>query len=486
MRETLKVPGFKRLWLAQVVSILGDFLALFGVINLITFKWHGTPLQVTNVMIAYIIPMAIVGPLAGVFIDRWNVKRTMIASDLIRALLILCLVFVTRLEQIYVVFFLVSTVSSFFAPSQSVTLRALVPIHGLLSANALMSQAFYTMRIIAPAAAGLLVYWLGENSCFYLDTVSFIFSAAMLSTILIVRVVKARGSGEKTVGSMMKDYTAGSRFILTHPAISFVMIAMMTAMFVMSCFSPLISVYVRDQLHAGTRAFGLISAMVGVGLIAGTQLVNAIAKGFSKETRCVGWIIWTRLRDLHTRALPDRLAGGGKHVCPRLRHRLHCCPGADIDAAGDAPRNAWPREQQFHGSFFLVATAGTGTFGIACQLDRSATLVLFQRRAARGAIGGRLFVAARRQTTGKGSRDRVANCLTPSLGERKLEHRAGVEPAMRALQARALATWRPVLIELSNTLIERAGVTCVEARHAASLPSIILLTASACLGRRCA
>jgi MFS transporter, DHA3 family, macrolide efflux protein len=283
MRETLKVPGFKRLWLAQVVSILGDFLALFGVINLITFKWHGTPLQVTNVMIAYIIPMAIVGPLAGVFIDRWNVKRTMIASDLIRALLILCLVFVTRLEQIYVVFFLVSTVSSFFAPSQSVTLRALVPIHGLLSANALMSQAFYTMRIIAPAAAGLLVYWLGENSCFYLDTVSFIFSAAMLSTILIVRVVKARGSGEKTVGSMMKDYTAGSRFILTHPAISFVMIAMMTAMFVMSCFSPLISVYVRDQLHAGTRAFGLISAMVGVGLIAGTQLVNAIAKGFSKK-----------------------------------------------------------------------------------------------------------------------------------------------------------------------------------------------------------
>jgi MFS transporter, DHA3 family, macrolide efflux protein len=81
----------------------------------------------------------------------------------------------------------------------------------------------------------------------------------------------------------MKDYTAGSRFILTHPAISFVMIAMMTAMFVMSCFSPLISVYVRDQLHAGTRAFGLISAMVGVGLIVGTQLVNAIAKGLSKK-----------------------------------------------------------------------------------------------------------------------------------------------------------------------------------------------------------
>jgi MFS family permease len=283
MREVLGISGFKRLWLAQVVSILGDFLAIFGVINLITFKWHGRPLQVTNVMIAYIIPITIVGPLAGVFIDRWNVKRTMIASDLIRAVLILGLVFVTRLEHIYVVFLMVSTVSSFFGPAQSVTLRTLVPTNGLMAANALMSQAFYTMRILAPAAAGLLVYWLGENSCFYLDTISFVFSAAMLSTLVVMRVVAAKGASEKSVRSLMKDYTAGSRFILTHPAISFVMIAMMTAMFVLSCFSPLISVYVRDQLHAGTRAFGIISAMVGVGLILGTQTVNAIAKGFSKK-----------------------------------------------------------------------------------------------------------------------------------------------------------------------------------------------------------
>ena len=283
MREVLGISGFKRLWFAQVVSILGDFLAIFGVMTLITFKWHGTPLQVTNVMIAYIIPITIVAPLAGVFIDRWNVKRTMIASDLIRAVLILGLVFVTRLEHIYVVFFLVSTVSSFFGPAQSVTLRTLVPMNGLMAANALMSQAFYTMRIIAPATAGLLVYWLGENWCFYLDTISFVFSAAMLSTLVVMRVVAAKSAGEKSVGSIMKDYTAGSKFILTHPAISFVMTAMMTAMFVLSCFSPLISVYVRDQLHSGTRSFGIISAMIGVGLIAGTQLVNSIAKGFSKK-----------------------------------------------------------------------------------------------------------------------------------------------------------------------------------------------------------
>src|SRR5438046_10246954 len=50
LRDVLKISGFKRLWLAQLVSILGDFLAVFGVINLMTIKWHGTLLQVTNTM----------------------------------------------------------------------------------------------------------------------------------------------------------------------------------------------------------------------------------------------------------------------------------------------------------------------------------------------------------------------------------------------------------------------------------------------------
>ena len=87
---------FRTLWLAQFVSVFGDFLALFGVISLITFRWHGTAVQVTTVTIAYMLPIAIISPVAGVFVDHWNVKRLMIASDLIRAGLILLLVFVRQ------------------------------------------------------------------------------------------------------------------------------------------------------------------------------------------------------------------------------------------------------------------------------------------------------------------------------------------------------------------------------------------------------
>src|SRR6266852_617059 len=142
-KTILRFKPFRALWLAQFVSIFGDFLALFGVIALITFRWHGTAVQVTAVTIAYLLPLAIIGPVAGVFVDHWNVKRIMIASDLIRAALILGLVFVTDVRQICAIFAVLSAVSSFFAPAQSVTLRTVVPVEGLLAANTMMAQAFY-------------------------------------------------------------------------------------------------------------------------------------------------------------------------------------------------------------------------------------------------------------------------------------------------------------------------------------------------------
>ncbi|MGZ4843852.1 MAG: MFS transporter [Candidatus Angelobacter sp.] len=280
LKTILKYKPFRTLWLAQFVSIFGDFLALFGVISLITFRWHGTPVQVTTVTIAFVLPMAVISPIAGVFVDHWNVKRLMIASDLVRAGLILMLVFAHNVTQISAIFVVLSSVSSFFTPAQSVTLRTIVPPEGLLAANALMMQAFYVVRLLSPVAAGALVAWLTEKSCFYLDVASFIFSAAMISGLSVVR--QARAQDGKTVKSLTQDFLAGNKFIFTHAGLAFVFIAMAVAMFVLSSFSPLISIYIRDTLHAGTFMFGTISTMVGVGMIIGTPLVTRLARGRSK------------------------------------------------------------------------------------------------------------------------------------------------------------------------------------------------------------
>jgi len=279
-KEILKHGPFRVLWLAQFVSIFGDFLALFGVIALITFRWQGTAVQVTAVSIAYVAPLALLSPVAGVFVDHWNVKRVMIISDLVRALLIVLLLFVSDARQIYVIFFVLSTVSSFFTPAQSVALRTIVPAEGLLAANGLMTQAFFIVRLISPFAAGSVIAALGEKTCFYLDTASFAFSAIMISTLAIVR--PARADSEKTVASLTRDFLDGNKFIFTHVGLSFVFMAMALATLVLSSFSPLISIYIRDSLHAGPFTFGVVSAMVGIGLMSGAQALPHISRGLSR------------------------------------------------------------------------------------------------------------------------------------------------------------------------------------------------------------
>jgi DHA3 family macrolide efflux protein-like MFS transporter len=145
--EILLIPGVARLWAGQLISIAGDFLAIFAVLTIASFRLHGTPSQITGITISYMLPLALFGPLAGVLVDRWNPKRTMVASDLIRAGLALLLVLAGQLNEIYAILFAISAVSTFFIPAQTVTIRTLVPREGLLAMNATLQQAMLLTRI---------------------------------------------------------------------------------------------------------------------------------------------------------------------------------------------------------------------------------------------------------------------------------------------------------------------------------------------------
>jgi DHA3 family macrolide efflux protein-like MFS transporter len=277
-RDVLKTPAVKRLWIAQIVSIFGDFLAVFAVISVVTFQLHGTATQVSMILAAYMAPLAVISPLAGVYVDKWNVKRTMIASDLIRGVLVVALLFVRDLNAIYGIFFALSTVSSFYIPAQSVAIRTLAPPGGLLSVNALMSQAMQASQILSPAVSGLMVQALGANSCFIFDVLSFFFSAWMVASLPI-----RRESAPPAPASVLRSMGDGFRFIFTHSVISFVMIAMSSGMFAMRCFGTLLSVYVRDVLASNAALFGTLNSLIGVGMIAGTQSVRRFAMRISPQ-----------------------------------------------------------------------------------------------------------------------------------------------------------------------------------------------------------
>ena len=186
MRAVLRIPMMRRLWYAQVISVFGDFLALFAVIGVLAFRLNATAQQVINLQIAYLLPIAVLGVIAGVFVDRWPLKPTMVSSDAIRCGLVLLLLTCTQLWQFYLTLAAISVISSFFGPAQGVAIRSAVPLHGLRSANALMQQVIFGMRIIGPALAALLVATFGPRICYLADAASFAGSALLIASISFV------------------------------------------------------------------------------------------------------------------------------------------------------------------------------------------------------------------------------------------------------------------------------------------------------------
>ncbi len=273
-REVLRTPAVKRLWIAQIVSIFGDFLAIFAIFSVVTFQLHGTATQVSMILVAFMTPYALISPIAGVFVDKWNLKATMVGSDVVRGVLVLALLFVRDVNAIYAILFAMSVFSSFFTPAQAVAVRTLAPAGGLLAVNALMSQAMQGAQIITPSVSGVLVDWLGANSCFLFDSLSFFLSASLVYSLHIHRPAPVAAPARSSVAA---SFAAGFRFIFTHSAISFVMIAMACGMFAMRCFGALIAVWVRDILHSDARLFGLLSSLIGIGMIAGTQVLRRFA-----------------------------------------------------------------------------------------------------------------------------------------------------------------------------------------------------------------
>jgi MFS transporter, DHA3 family, macrolide efflux protein len=196
--------------------------------------------------------------------------------------------------QIYIVLCALSCVSSFFAPAQSVTIRSHVPQHGLMSANALMQMAMMGTRVVGPAAAGAIVAAFGPTICYAIDFVTFLVSAGLIGSVAIVRAVSpardtpAEASANSKIRQVFHEMGEGTRFIVHHAPISFVVMAMAAGMFVIGCFGPLIAIYVREWLHGEAGVFGLVTAMVGTGMMLGMPLVRRLSGRVPNATLVLG------------------------------------------------------------------------------------------------------------------------------------------------------------------------------------------------------
>lgn len=269
---------FRRLWLAQTVSLLGDFVALFAVQVAIVFRMHGSASEMASVFVASLIPSVVLGPVAGMFADRWDPRRTMIASDVARGVLVLLLACAVTVPQICALSFAVSCFSSFFAPARAITLPLLVAPDLLLTANARMQQSMQMVRIASPAIASALVVVFGERICYAADSATFFCSALLLASLRY-----SNPAIRSTPHTVFRDLGAGFGFLLTDPRFFFVVSSMTAGTFAAGCFGALASVYVRDVLYRGPALLGMIGMLIAAGTVTGSALLGKYARGHDPQ-----------------------------------------------------------------------------------------------------------------------------------------------------------------------------------------------------------
>lgn len=171
--------NFRRLWIAQLISGAGDWFYSVAIYSLL-LELTGRAGPVAWAAILQILPMMLLGPTAGSVNDRVSRRKVMLASDLLRAGLVLCMLLIKRREQVWILYLLLTLeigTAAFFEAGRSAILPSLVGRDLLPVANALGSTTWSLTVTLGAALGGLAVAFFGRNFVFVANSVSFLVSA---------------------------------------------------------------------------------------------------------------------------------------------------------------------------------------------------------------------------------------------------------------------------------------------------------------------
>ena len=158
-RAILRIPDFRRLWVAQTISDIGDGLTNLTLL-LVVIRLTGSTAALALMAIALAVPAIIVGPISGVFVDRWDRRKVMLAADLLRAALVLGFLVVRSADQVWILYLLGvahASVGTFFTPARTALVPRVVPAGGLMAANSLNQITRVIAGVLGASAAGVLV-----------------------------------------------------------------------------------------------------------------------------------------------------------------------------------------------------------------------------------------------------------------------------------------------------------------------------------------
>ncbi len=288
--------NFALLWVGRSISNLGDYVFDTTLVLWIATRLaHGqswAPLAVSGVFLAVSIPTFIVGPIAGVFTDRWDKRRTMLTMDAIRAALILLLALSAilpfplaaggvlpagiQLGVIYLVVILATTCALFFSPSRLALIGDIVEEPHRPRASSLIQMSESTSRLVGPAIAAPLFLLFGQQWALIANALSFGISFLALRAVEAPPAARSVASGE--TGNVLRELAEGFRFFLGNRVLVTIVVSVMLVMLGFGALNALNIFFLTRNLHAATGLYGVLTSALGFGAVAGAALAGMLAQ----------------------------------------------------------------------------------------------------------------------------------------------------------------------------------------------------------------
>ena len=290
-REVLKNRNFFLLWSGQILAQLGDRLGQMALIAFVYLRAPGSTLQIAKILSFTIIPVFLIGPLAGVYVDRWDRRRTMYVCDFLRSLLIftipLFLFYTKSLGPVYLIIFISFSIGRFFVPAKLSIIPDLVDKKDLLVANTLINTSGMIAAVLGFGISGVLVEKLGAKSGFYLNSLTFLVSAAFI--FLISKKFAASASLEEISKeivevirkSVFAEVREGIFYFIRKKDIRFTAGIIFALWSALGAVYVVVIVFVQKTLHSATKDLGLLVMFLGIGLFLGSLIYGKFGQRVS-------------------------------------------------------------------------------------------------------------------------------------------------------------------------------------------------------------
>lgn len=271
-------PDYRRLYSAQIVSLLGDWFEFIAVQTLV-FQLTNSGLAAGLAIIASNLPAFFLIPLAGSVADRFDRRKIMLAMDLVRAGLALSLLLVRTADQVWMVYLFQSLsvlFASFFNPALNAAIPNLVKREELLTANALSSATWGTMLAVGTLIGGVVVAVVGRDLAFVINSLSFLGSAFFVWQIR-TRLSEVRTTKPRRLNPFA-DFVEGFRYAVQRPQVLWLLLVKAGGGLAGGVIL-LLTVFAFEVFGAGAEGVGLLQAARGIGILVGPFLVARFVGG---------------------------------------------------------------------------------------------------------------------------------------------------------------------------------------------------------------